>query len=717
MSVPYRTPVDRYLLVVAIIATVMAYCVGATKLSAAETETTAPVNFSADQMDVDRELGIVTARGNVEVMYDDRTMSADTISYNQKSDILTASGNIILLEPSGVVSFAEHMEITGNFKDGIIKDIRIILTDRSRIAANGARRINGDLDFRKAVYSPCDLCEDDPTKPPLWQLKAVKVFHDESQKTIEYYDAWLEVAGYPVLYTPYFSHPDPTVKRKSGFLVPSFGGSSTLGTTIKTPYFWNISPQNDATITPAYYADKGAGISAEYRHLLSDGEFEMITSLADNDGTVEGHVDGFGRFDIDDTWRWGFDTWAASDDTYLRRYGFRNDQTLTNDLYVEGFRQKNYFRTEALFFQSMEAGEDEATTPLVAPLMSFQHVGTADSYGGHTRLNASLVSLTRDEGTDSQRLSINPGWEANRLSAAGDIFKLALSLESDLYYVQDHTPVGEQSEFAGVTGRIFPQAQLDWSRPYAKTGALITQTIEPKVSFIVAPNGSNPSDIPNEDSQEFEFDETSLFTPNKFAGHDRVEGGTRIDYGLHWGLYGKSGGKTTAFLGQSYRLREDGLFPENSGLEDDLSDIVAKFEVSPGGYFDLLYRTRVGKSNGEIKRNEIALGAGAPLFRLNARYLFFERQEDSEFGGRKDINVGFTSQLDRFWRANGNVQHDIADADTRSINFGLTYENECILFNTAFSRTFYEDRDLDPNDSILFTVNFKTLGGLTTDIY
>ncbi len=717
MITQYQAPIDRPRLVLMFIALVMAWCVGATQVGAAETGVSLPVNFSADQMDVDRELGIVTARGSVEVIYNDRTMSADTISYNQKADVLTASGNIILLEPSGVVSFAEHMEITGDFKNGIVKDIRIILTDRSRIAANGARRINGDLDFRKAVYSPCNLCADDPSKPPFWQLKAVKVFHDKSQQTIEYTDAWLEVAGYPVLYTPYLSHPDPTVKRKSGFLVPTFGSSSTFGTTVKTPYFWNITPQNDATITPAYYADKGAGISTEYRHLIRDGEFEMIASLADNDGTVEGHLDGFGRFDIDETWRWGFDSWLASDDTYLRRYGFRSEQTLTNNLYMEGFRQKNYFRTEALYFQSMEAGEDDATRPVVAPLMSFQHVGAADSVGGHTRLEASLASLVREEGTGSQRLSVKPGWEANRLSAAGDVFKLAFSLGSDLYYVQDHTPDGKSDEFAGFTGRVFPQAQLDWSRPYAKISNLITQTIEPKVSLIVAPNGSNPANIPNEDSQEFEFDETSLFRSNKFSGNDRVEGGTRIDYGLHWGLYGKSGGKTTAFLGQSYRFRKDGLFPDDSGLEDDFSDVVAKFEVSPRRYFDLTYRTRVGKSNGEIKRNEVTLTAGAPLFQLNTRYLFFDRQEDSEFGGREDINVGFSSQIDRFWKATGSVQHDIADDDTRSVNLGLTYENECILLNTEYSRTFYKDRDLDPNDAILFTVYFKTLGGLTTDIY
>jgi len=307
--------------------------------------------------------------------------------------------------------------------------------------------------------------------------------------------------------------------------------------------------------------------------------------------------------------------------------------------------------------------------------------------------------------------------ELSKLQAGGDVYRLSFSLESDLYYTQDFTPTGETNEFNGLTGRIFPLAQLDWSKPFAKSNASVTQIIEPKASLILAPNGSNPSDIPNEDSQEFEFDETSLFRSNKFSGDDRVESGTRIDYGAHWGVYGKSGGKTTAFVGQSYRLRKDSIFQDNSGLEEKLSDIVAKFEVSPGQNFDLIYRTRIGKSNAEIKRNEITMSAGAPLFRLNTRYQFFERQEGSEFGGREDLNIGFTSKINRYWRADGNILHDIADEETRRINFGITYEDECLIFDTAISRTFFSDRDLEPDDAIMFTVNFKTFGGVTTDVF
>ncbi len=675
-----------------------------------------PVNFKADEMDVDRELGIVTARGNVEVTHNERTLLANTISYNQRNDILTASGNVSLLEPSGDVLFAEHMEMSGDFKNGIVSNIRMILSDNSRVAANGARRIDGDLDLRKGVYSPCNLCKDDPSRPPLWQIKAVKIFHDESRRVVEYSDAWLEVAGFPVAYTPYLSHPDPTVKRESGFLTPSFGTSTDLGVTLKTPYFWNVSPQTDATVTPALYGDQGYALAAEVRHMPIDGELEIGGSVADDDTKgARGHIDSMGRFNIDQSWRWGFDANVASDDTYLRRYGFQSNQTLTSNLYTEGFRQRNYVRAEAFYFQGLEAGDDADATPRVAPLISFSHEGTPDQFGGHTTLDASLASLTRDEGVNSHRMSVRPGWQTNYVSSLGESYTLSLNVDADLYYINGYVPEGQSNEFDGFTGRVFPKAKLDWSFPLVRESGSIHQTIEPQASLVIAPNGGNPVDLPNEDSQEFEFDETSLFRNNRFAGHDRVEGGSRIDYGVQWGVYGENGGSTTAFLGQSYRMRTDGTFVDESGLEDHLSDYVAKFDISPSSYLDLLYRTRLSKNNLAVRRNEVTLGLGMPILRFNAQYLFFDRQEDSEFAGREDLSLGLSSQFNRLWRGRANLQHDLADEQTRSIGFGLIYEDECLEFSTSATRSFYEDRDIEPSDTILFTVSFKTLGQISTN--
>jgi LPS-assembly protein len=176
-----------------------------------------PVLITADELSQDEELGTIVARGNVEITQGERVLLANTVSYNQKSDTVSASGNVTLMEPGGEVIFAEFVELTDKLKNGIVRQLRILLTDESRFAASEAERRDGNLTIMKrAVYSPCEACKKDPSRPLVWQIKAENVEHDQERQEIRYRNAFLEMFGVPVVYVPYFSHPDPTVKRKSG---------------------------------------------------------------------------------------------------------------------------------------------------------------------------------------------------------------------------------------------------------------------------------------------------------------------------------------------------------------------------------------------------------------------------------------------------------------------------------------------------------------------
>jgi len=190
----------------------------------------APVLISADELQYDQEFGLTVAKGHVELDQADQILLADTVTYNQRTDTVTASGHVSLLQPSGDIVFADFVELSDDMRDGFVKDIRLLLSDRSRLAGNTGRRVNGTrTEIRRAVYSPCELCQDDPRQPPVWQIKAEDVVHDKDLQIVEYHDATMEIDGVPVLWSPYFSHPDPSVKRASGFLVPSMGFSNTLG--------------------------------------------------------------------------------------------------------------------------------------------------------------------------------------------------------------------------------------------------------------------------------------------------------------------------------------------------------------------------------------------------------------------------------------------------------------------------------------------------------
>jgi len=214
-------------------------------------ETDQPTLVTADEITYNEELDTVTARGNVELSQGDRILRASTVTYNRRADMVTATGEVTLLEPSGEVVFAEYVELSGDLRDGFAEKMRLLLTDDSRLAGASGRRVNGDRSvLQKGVFSPCALCEEDPQRPPLWQLKAERVIHDESSKDVIYNDATLEFFGVPVAYTPYFRHPDPTVDRRSGLLAPTYGFSEDLGLNIGVPYYWVIAPDKDATLEP-----------------------------------------------------------------------------------------------------------------------------------------------------------------------------------------------------------------------------------------------------------------------------------------------------------------------------------------------------------------------------------------------------------------------------------------------------------------------------------
>jgi LPS-assembly protein len=674
-----------------------------------------PVNLLADEMSFDQENGLVSAYGNVEITHGDRTMLADKVTYNQNTDIVQAAGNITILEPSGETLFADQITITGDLKDGLVRNIGLILTDRSRLAAEGAKRSGAVVtELRKGVYTPCAQCAEDPDAPPLWQIKAVRVIHDKRNKTIEYRDAWLEIYGYPVLYTPYFIHPDPSIRRKAGFLAPGFGGSSDLGFVTRLPYFYPFDESSDVTATPAFSESEGFQLTLDYRKRFMNGKLDTeVSGINDSEGDFRGHVFSEGIWDINKTWRAGFDINRATDDTYLRRFGFDSPPVLESRVFAEGFRGRNYLAVNAYSFQDQRAEADSIDSPLVLPLVEFSHVGEPDRFGGNFNIDASILAVSRDEsGNDTRRLSLRPSWNRRFSDSIGNLFSFSTGIWADAYHVNNVSRAND-TDFTGLTGRIYPYASLDWRFPLISQLGKASQTLEPIINVITSPNGGNPAEIPNEDSQQFEFDDTNLFDVNRFGGIDRVEGGTRVNYGLKWGLYGPTGLGLSLLVGQTYRFHTDDTFSQGSGLEDDLSDIVATARINPSSYLDLAYRTQIAKDGFSARRHQVQASAGVPLLRGSVGYIFFEEPADSEFTGREELSFSASSQVSRDWRINFSAVRDLAANEMRSIVSDLVFENECLIVTTRLSRTFYEDRDLQPTDAFTINLLLKTLGQIT----
>ena len=699
----------------------------AAPVRAAPTEGDGEILFSSDSLSYEQGENKVIAQGNVEVSHKGEVLLADKIIFERDEKKITASGKISFLQKNGDVLFADSITLSASFMSGAAENIRLIMTDDARAAAALMRREKGRFTIlEKAVYSPCKPCEEDSSRPPLWQLKAHEVRHDQKQQRIEYKDAYLEFLGIPIAYTPYLSHPDPTRERESGFLAPNWGNNSDLGAFVAVPYFLNISPSADLTLQPIWYASENQGVlSGKYRQRTTNGEFNFTGSgtQANGNGSSDGvsnefrgHLFGDGKFDIDRTWRWGFDLEHASDDTYLKRYDFSGaDSTLTSDLYIEGFRNRNYMKAKAYNFENQRYGRDENEVPDFLATAQYNFVGEPTKHGDYWTMDSSLVSLTRQKGTDVQRYHAKGGWNLPATLKTGEIYTFSASADGTLYYVNSQPMPNQSQNFTGATGQIFPQVSLKWQYPLARKHGSITEVFEPIIAGYLAPNVGSRDKIPNEDSQDFQFSDTSLFTGNRYDGVDRFSGGNHVDYGVKWSVHGSSGGSSHAFLGQSYRPRKDNSLPDKSGLEDHFSDIVGRTRVSPNSFIDLLYRFRLAKADLAPKQSDFELGIGPQSLRLNLDYNFIGTDADTgNFGDREEIGVSLSTKLARYWDSRIYANRRLSEpSGMMGTGVSLSYADECFKVDLAFTRSYYEDRDLRQNDTISLRFELKNLGELS----
>ncbi len=514
------------------------------------------VFMSANSLSYYKNSALIIASGNVEISQGGRILIADEVLYNERTGSVTATGDVTLLQPNGEVVFANTIELSNEMSEGLVKDLRLLIDTQTRFAANSAKLSGGTrTDMNKAVFSPCQLCPENPKEPPLWQIKAIRIVHDQKNQDIAYYDAWLEVFGIPLIYTPYFEHPDPTVKRRSGFLAPTYGSSSNIGFQLTTPYYWNIAPNEDAIFKPKFTGNEGVVWGGEYRNLSSVGNYKMDGSLAyvskrDNSGKktgsneLRGHIFSDGQFTLNPIWKYGYELEGASDDTYLNFYRIESKSTLVTHPYIEGINRRSYASANAYIFQGLDATDNQDTIPIVLPLLDFHHISDPNYIGAYQTVDANILALHRVEGSDSRRLSLEGGWHLPHIDSSGNIFKISTTLRGDAYHVNNVNSLGasQSVDSRGLTGRIRPEVLAEWRLPLTRNSKSVQQLLEPIVQSILSPYGGNPGKIPNEDSQDFEFDATNLFSNNRFTGLDRVECVTRFNYGIVIGLFGTRGG-------------------------------------------------------------------------------------------------------------------------------------------------------------------------------
>ncbi len=705
---------------------------GAAPVYAQDTEQ--PVDLQADSLSHDENGQIVTAMGDVVLIQDGRTVRADKIVYNLREDTVIAVGSVELIEANGDKHFSDKAEFNNALKDGFVEGLQTFLMDGSRFKADNGRHVNGDKTvMRNASYTPCKSCDD---KDPLWQIKASKVEHDKESKSISYKNARFEIKGVPVAYIPYFSHPDGSVKRKSGFLTPSAGYKSDLGAFIQGDYYWSIAPEKDLTFGVMAMTSEAPMALAQYRQRWDDASLIMdgsvtYSSRRDLDGgadvvrddKIRGSLSIDGLWNINNKWRSGAIIDVVSDDQYLRQYNFDNKYVLKNEVFAERFSGRNYAVGRFLAFQDLRTDENRADQPHVLPEIQASFIGEPDSVpliGGRWSADMSLLGLVRDnDEQDVNRAHTALGWKKRLVSDYGFVSVLDANIQGAVYNVNDRTGSQGSDTIDGnsTEARGYGYINAATSYPVVKRFEKAQMLIEPSFAVTLAPNIGADNDIPNEDSLDTSLDALNLFEANRFPGVDGIEDRTHVTYGVRSGIYGDDGSYGDVFIGQSYRFdNDDNPFAKGSGLDEQTSDVVGQVSASYKGDYNLDYSFQLDDGDLSSQRHEIDASARINGLDLSTRYLFAKALDGTDIDEtREQIRNSASYYINDNWRIYGSAQHDLSKgSQLREARFGVDYLGDCISLSMIGQRNLTDKSSGNSGTEIMFRIGFKNLGELQT---
>ncbi len=693
--------------------------------AAAPADRNAPVTFLADRLTYDKTGNMVTAEGHVRAWQDGQTLYADKVTLDRTTDIAIASGHVVLTDPSGQTVYADHAMLSKGMKNAVMEAVAARLADNGRLIANGARRYDAKIDeLSKIVYSACDLCKNDPTAPPLWQIRASSATRDLQHRMIEFRNAEMEIDGFPVFYFPYLTEPDPSVKRQSGLLIPSIGISSRLGAFAAVPYFIVIDNSSDVTLTPILATKAGPVVDAQYRKDFNDGVLHVDVSAGHDQGHLEDSIFSNGVFDLNKDWRAGFDFNRASNARYLDDFHILpNASVLTSDAYLEGFSPGSYARLDAQTFQGLVASVQQSKLPVVVPHGQYSFESAPDLIGGHTTLDADVFNVLRKVGTNSRRASVIGGYALPFAGPLGQLWQARVQLiaasysASKLYAQPNYSSVGNAN-----TGRAVPFGALYMHWPFMRpAGRYGSQIVEPEVQFVAAPNVGTSQNvrIPNEDSLDLEFSDANLFSLNRYPGIDRIEGGSRVDYAMHGAWYLPKGALLDGVVGQSYRFHKDNDYLPESGLNDNVSDIVGRVTVAPTSYFNLTYRTRLSHTDLGRRMIDATASAGGKLLNVTGGYLYTNTDPyvlydnptptAAFFTPRHEFTASVASSFGP-WTLGAGTQRNLQTGKFDNANFSAGWQNDCAAVNIVYYERFTSFNLDNGSTTVLLQFTFKTLG-------
>lgn len=697
------------------------------------------VAFEADELQYNRETDIVSASGNVILRSGDQSLRAQTVTWNRLTGEIVAEGDIRLIDDDGNQLYTERVVLTDELQAGAMSNLLLAFRQGGRLAAAQAeRREDGDIALERATYSSCPVLDEDGcARSPSWRVTAERVYYDQQTNQIRFRGAFLELFGARIL-------PLPGLRIRadggatSGIFIPDVGLTASNGIEISDSYYWRLADNRDLLLTGYLFTEAAPLVSAQYRQLTRAGAFQVTgygtfgsrlplnATVPDAQNDLRGYFFANGRFQLDENWQASGSVRLTSDRTFLRRYDISREDRLRSNIKLERIDDQSYLSLSGWATQALLVSTEQGQVPLALPLLDYRRRLADPVLGGKVELQANTLAITRSEGQDTQRAFARAQWDLRRITPLGQEVTITGLVRGDVYHSDDNlltaTPSYRGTE--GWQGRGVAIGAVDVKWPFiGEFGGGGTQILTPRIQLVAAPDIRN-LDIPNEDARAIDLEDSNLFALNRFAGYDRVEDGARVTYGADWQA-NLPGWRIKTTIGQSYRLTDKPtLFPDGTGLNEQFSDFVGRTEVRFRDFLKIAHRFRLDKDNLAVRRNEFDATVGSDKTYLEVGYLRLDRNIATGFEDlqdREELRAAGRISFARYWSVFGSAVVNLTDRDEDPTliadgfeplrtRLGVAYSDDCLEFGVTWRRDYIELADAQRGNSFRLFFSLRNLG-------
>ena len=548
--------------------------------------------------------------------------------------------------------------------------------------------------IKKGVFTTCKIKKDDC---PPWQFKSEEILHDKNKKTIYYKNAWLEIYDKPVFYFPKFFHPDPTVKRQSGFLAPRFESSSSLGDSVSVPYYKVISDNKDLTFSPKIYGTNEGLFQNEYRQQNKNSSHISDFSLKKDNNSTKSHFFSRTLANLDLSYfqnsELEFNIETTSDDNYLKSHKIKSSITNNNSLLNSFLLFKG--NKEDLYLEAKIEAYEDLTKEKSSD--KYQYLLPSFELSKSFKNNLTLISNGYQKNYDTnvyEKVLINDLKYSSvpRINSNGFVNKINVLLKN---VTTESENSNEYSE--SFRSQNFGSLLYDISYPMKKDGSKFDSFLTGKASFMYSPNKNK-----NLKNLDRKIDIKNIFSQNRLSLNNSVEGGQSITFGGEYELIDKKNNSIlTAGLASVLRDVSDSKLPTKSTINNKSSDFIGSLDIKPNNNFNIAYNFSVDNDFSSTNYNLIKADLTINKFVTTFEFL----QEDDEVGSENYYSNEIKFLLDNSnslkYRTRRNKKTDL----TEYYNLIYEYKNDCLTAAIQYNKDYYSDKDLEPNEEIFFSIS------------